>query len=108
MVFGVEAAHAGSAGIFSYPIVALLIVILAIVVFVKFCGWARNFSLSKGVKKAVYILTGVGLVVFNYLYSMGNKAYAEGDFSRATLALVVSLVWVLIFSFVLMAETKAE
>ncbi|SHG87847.1 hypothetical protein SAMN02745221_01181 [Thermosyntropha lipolytica DSM 11003] len=108
MVFGAGAAHAGSGGIFSHPVVAILVVILSIIIFVKFCGWAKNFSLSKGVKKAVYILTGVGLIVFNYLYSMGNKAYAEGDLSRATLALVVSLVWVFIFAFVLMAETKAE
>ncbi|MBO8159127.1 hypothetical protein [Thermosyntropha sp.] len=108
MFFGAETAHASGAAIFYNPIVAILIIILAIVLFVKFCGWAKNFSLSKGVKKAVYILTGIGLIVFNYLYSIGNKAYAEGDFSRATIALLVALVWTLIFAFVVMTETRAE
>lgn len=40
---------------------------------------------------------------------MGNKAIiASGDYSVATNALLVSLVWVFIFAFALMAETKSE
>ncbi len=83
-------------------------VILAIFIFIKFCTWAKSFELAPGVKKAIFILTGVGLVIFNILYSMGNKLAAQGDWNMATIALVGSLVWVLIFAFTLMAETKAE
>ncbi|NLB88771.1 MAG: hypothetical protein GX790_06030 [Syntrophomonadaceae bacterium] len=50
----------------------------------------------------------MGLIIFNVLYSKGNALAAQGDWSMATIALVGSLVWVLIFAFVLMAETKPE
>lgn len=83
-------------------------VVLAIYIFIKYCSWAKNFQLSGAFKKVIYILTGVGLIVFNVLYSMGNKLAAHGDWNIATIALVGSLVWVLIFAFVLMAETKSE
>jgi hypothetical protein len=33
---------------------------------------------------------------------------ASGDWSGATVALLGSLIWVFIFAFVLMAETKSE
>lgn len=83
-------------------------IIAAIFVFIKFCSWAKGFELAPGVKKAIFIITGIGLIVFNVLYSMGNKLAAEGDWNMATIALVGSLVWVLIFAFTLMTETKAE
>ena len=92
--------------IFNNSLVAFLIVLLGIFVFLKFCSWAKKFQLSGGLKLAIYILTGVGLIVFNILYSMGNKAISgAGDYGMATIALVVSLVWAFIFAFVLMAET---
>ena len=57
----------------------------------------------------VFILTGIGVIFFNVLYSQGNsKIIATGDWSGATTALLASLVWVIFFSFVLMAETKPE
>lgn len=108
MIFGAGAAYASSGGIFNHPVVILLLVVLSIIVFLKFCGWAKKFSLSSGVKKTIYILTGIGLIVFNYLYSVGNKAYVQGDTSGATIALLLSLGWVLIFAFAIMAETKPE
>lgn len=95
--------------IFNNNLVAFLTVIVGIFVFIKFCSWAKKFQLTAGVKKIIYILTGVGLIGFNVFYSMGNKAIiASGDYSVATNALLVSLVWVFIFAFALMAETKSE
>lgn len=100
---------AENAGIYSMPIVKILIVLAAIFMFLKFCGWAKKYYLSGGIKKAVFILTGVGLVVFNVLYSMGNTAITAGDgWGSASIALVASLVWIFVFAFALMAQTKTE
>ncbi|MEN6390598.1 MAG: hypothetical protein ABFD04_09270 [Syntrophomonas sp.] len=110
-IFGSEAAAAevaGPLGLLNNPVVQLLIVALAIFIFIKYCGWAKGFTLSSGFKKIIFILTGVGLVGFNIFYSMGNSAIAEKGWSMATYACVASLVWVFIFAFALMAETKAE
>lgn len=99
------------AGLLGNDFVTLLIVLAAIFIFIKFCSWAKSVQLSAGFKKAIFILTGVGLVVFNVLYSMGNKAIvaSEGmDISMATIALGAAMVWVFIFAFALMAETKSE
>lgn len=101
-IFG--AAETGGSG----SLLTFLGVLLAIYIFIKFCSWAKNFQLSGQIKKAIYILTGVGLIVFNIIYSKGNTLAAQGDWSVATIALVGSLVWVFIFAFVLMAETKSE
>jgi hypothetical protein len=107
-IFG-SGSGAESAGIMSMPIVKVLIVLLAIWIFLKFCGWAKRCQLSGGVKKVVFILTGVGLIVFNVLYSMGNSAIHAGNgWGSASIALAASLVWVFIFAFALMAETKAN
>lgn len=98
-----------STNIFHNPIFVLLVVFAAIFIFIKFCSWAKSFQLSGSVKKWTFILTGVGLVVFNVLYSKGNAAVtANQDWNMASIALVGSLVWVFIFAFVLMAETKPE
>jgi hypothetical protein len=90
-------------------LVDVVLVLAVIFLFLKFCGFARGFSLSAGLKKIIYILTGVGLVVFNVLYSVGNSKLSEGgSFGYASVALVAALAWVLIFSFALAAETKAR
>ena len=102
-IFGSEAVH----GTGFNPFLVMLGVLLAIFIFVKFCGWAKNFQLSSGLKMVVFIITGIGLIVFNVLYVQGNALILHsGDWSMATIALVSSFVWVLIFAFVLMAETK--
>jgi len=107
-IFGSAAAEGGG-GLFHNPLVVLLLVLAVTYVFLKFCGWAKSFQLSGQLKKWMFILTGLGLVVFNYLYSVGNTAIHEsGDWSGATIALLGSLVWVFIFAFALMAETKPE
>lgn len=98
---------AAGTGLMSNGLVQILFVILAIVVFLKYCGWAKKFQLSAGFKKMIFLLTGVGLIAFNLLYSMGNKAIEHNhDWNLASIALAVSLVWALVFAFTLMAETK--
>ncbi|CFY06011.1 Uncharacterized [Syntrophomonas zehnderi OL-4] len=89
------------------PLFTILLVVVAIYIFLKFCGWAKGFQLSGQLRKWVFILTGLGMVVFNYLYAKGNALiHATGDWSGATIALLASLIWVFIFAFALMAETK--
>jgi len=96
-------------GIWGNGLFTFLMILLGIFIFVKFCGWAKKFQLSSGFKKIIFILTGVGLVVFNVMYSMGNKQFtSSGDLNGALVALLASMVWVFIFAFALMAETKAE
>ncbi|MDD2511412.1 MAG: hypothetical protein PHP26_02205 [Syntrophomonas sp.] len=96
-------------GIWANPLVVLAIVAASIYIFLKFCSWAKNQQLSAGAKKMVFIITGLGLVVFNVLYVRGNTMVHEsGDWSGATTALLASLVWVFIFAYALMADTKAE
>jgi len=96
-------------GIWGNGLFTFLMILLGIFIFVKFCGWAKKFQLSAGFKKIIFILTGVGLVVFNVMYSMGNKQFtSSGDLNGALVALLASMVWVFIFAFAQMAETKAE
>lgn len=108
LAFGSEAAHGASGGgIFANPLITLLLIILATFIFLKFCGWAKTFTLSGGFKKAIFILTAVGLVGFNILYSLGNSAITAGNgWGMASVALLASMAWVFIFAFALMAETK--
>lgn len=108
-IFGNAAAEGAQGGLFQNPLLILLGIILLVYIFAKFCSWAKGFKMSGGVRKLIFILTGVGLVVFNVFYSMGNKAIAaDKGWNVATYALVAAMVWVLIFAFALMAETKAE
>jgi hypothetical protein len=105
LAFG--SAAAGGGGIFSNSLVVLLGVLLSIFIFVKFCGWAKKFELSGGFKKTIFILTAVGLVGFNVLYSMGNAAIKAGNgWGTASIALLAALIWAFVFAFALMAETK--
>lgn len=106
-IFGSEGVQ--GTGIFAVPIFKVLLVLIAVFIFLKFCGWAKKYQLSAGAKKLVFILTGVGLVVFNVLYSQGNAVIEKtGQWNSASLALVAAIVWVFIFAFALMAETKTE
>jgi hypothetical protein len=106
LAFGSGAAASGG-GILSNPLITFLGVLVAIFIFLKFCGWAKNFQLSGGFKKTIFILTGVGLIVFNVLYSMGNSAIQAGEgWGTATIALLAAMAWAFVFAFTLMAETK--
>lgn len=106
-IFG-SGSGAENAGIYSMPLVKILIVLLAVFIFLKFCGWAKKFELSGGLKKFIFILTGVGLIAFNLAYSMGNSAIHAGEgWGTASIALVASIIWVFIFAFALMAQTKS-
>ncbi len=51
----------GGTGLFYNPAVLILMVLVAIYIFFKFCAWAKKFQLSGQVKKWVYILTGIGV-----------------------------------------------
>lgn len=105
-IFG---SHSIGQGIWVNPFLVIAIVIVAIYIFLKFCGWAKGQQLSGGAKKGIFILTGLGLVVFNVLYSMGNsQIQAGGGWSGASTALAASLLWVFIFAYALMTETKAD
>ncbi len=108
LAFGSEAAQGASGGgILSNPLITFLMVLVAIFIFLKFCGWAKTFQLSGGFKKTVFILTAVGLVGFNVLYSLGNAAITAGNgWGTATIALLAAMIWAFIFAFTLMAETK--
>lgn len=79
-------------------------VIIAIIIFMKFCSWAKRFSIPGKVKLWTYILIGLGTVVFNILYSKAGTLEAPNE--KMPVVLLVSLLATLIFSFVLMAETK--
>ncbi|NLB53668.1 MAG: hypothetical protein GX808_12145 [Syntrophomonadaceae bacterium] len=83
-------------------------ILLSIYIFIKFCSWAKSFKLSGTLKKIIFILTGVGLVVFNVLYAQGNAAIKAGDSSIALIAVAGAMVWVFVFAFALMAENKPE
>jgi hypothetical protein len=108
-IFASAAAEHAETGIFYNPIVLFVMVVVAIYIFFKFCTWAKKFQISGKVKKWMFILTGIGVIFFNVLYSQGNaKILASGDWSGATTALLASLAWVVVFAFVLMAETKPE
>ena len=103
LIFG---AGAGGEGIFYNPLVIMVSVFAVSFIFIKFCGWAKNNKLSGGVKKTVFILTGLGAIGFNIMYSMGNSQITElGDWSMATYSLVAALIWVFIFAYALMTET---
>ncbi len=104
LLFG-SAAAAG--GFHNNSLFALVVIGLMIYVFLKFCGWAKKQEMSAGTKKGIFLLTAVGLVAFNLMYSMGNKAFtASGSLNMATVAVVSAMLWVFIFSYALMSETK--
>lgn len=105
LAFGSAAASGG--GIFSNSLVVFLGILLSIFIFLKFCGWAKKFELSGGFKKIIFILTAIGLIGFNVLYSMGNAAIEAGNgWGTASIALLAALIWAFVFAFALMAETK--
>lgn len=105
LLFGSE--HAAAGGFYNGPLFTILVIILTVWIFLKFCGWAKKQTLSAGAKKGIFILTAVGAVAFNVLYSMWNAAFKQGEgLGMATIAVVSALVWVFIFSYALMSETK--
>lgn len=107
--FASAAAETTETGLFHNGWVLIIMVLLASYIFLKFCSWAKKFQLPGSLKKWVFIITGIGVVFFNMLYSRGNAEIgATGNWGGATLALLASLAWVLFFAFVLMAQTKTE
>lgn len=105
LLFGAE--HAASGGFYNGPLFTLLVIILTVYIFLKFCGWAKKKTMSAGAKKGIFILTGIGAIAFNVMYSLGNSAFKAGEgLNMATIAVVSALLWVFVFSYALMSETK--
>ncbi len=88
----------------------LAVVLACIWIFIKFCGFAKKFTLPGKVKLGAYILTGLGVFVMNFVFSTAKTGQGTAAvLTNPTVmngAVAVSLVIVLIFSFALMAETK--
>jgi hypothetical protein len=83
-VIGVEAA------------IQVAIVFVGIVVFLKFAGMCKKFTLSSGFKKVVYGITAVGLIALNY--------FAGGE--PAAWVIISGFVIVCLFTLALMSETQ--
>ncbi len=89
------------------PVIQVILTVCVIAVFVLVCRLAKACTLPSIVKKFIMILTLVAAVLFNAMYSIGNSVItASGDYSMATKAVVGSLIWVFIFAFALLAETR--
>ncbi|MGI6550048.1 MAG: hypothetical protein ACOX4Q_08455 [Syntrophomonadales bacterium] len=98
-------------GILDNAFVQLAIVVVSVWAFWKFCTYAKKFSLPGKVKLWAYILTGLCVVIMNWLFSsakqgMGGEVVLTNPKLMA-IAVFASLFAVLIFSFALMAETKS-
>ncbi|MGE5404989.1 MAG: hypothetical protein ACM3PP_08615 [Candidatus Saccharibacteria bacterium] len=95
-------------------ILKVLMVFVAIYVFLKFCGFAKQFTWPKKLKQFVYLLTTLGVIGFNWMFSAateGTGAEAtikHGADGLMTIAVVSALACVFLFSFALMTETKAD
>lgn len=91
-------------------IVQLLIVFAAIWVFLKFCSFSKNFALPGGVKKWIYIITGISVVALNWAFSSATEGMgaetAIANEPNMLMALAAAFVMLLIFSFALMSEDK--
>ncbi|HCF49159.1 MAG TPA: hypothetical protein DER60_02685 [Syntrophomonas sp.] len=105
LLFGSEQAASGV--FYNGPLFTLLVIILTVFIFLKFCGWAKKRTMPAGTKKGIFILTALGAVAFNVMYSLGNSAFEQGQgLNMATIAVVSALLWVFVFSYALMSETK--
>ncbi|NPV27572.1 MAG: hypothetical protein HPY81_09075 [Firmicutes bacterium] len=78
-----------------YALIEILAVFVAIYIFLKFCGVCQKFALGAGAKKAIYIITAVGLIVANYLY---NHSQLQ--------AITLGFVILILLTIALMSETK--
>ncbi len=89
------------------PAIQVILTFIIIVIFVLFCRMAKSFTLPSIVKKLIMLLTIVAAILFNAMYSIGNSVItASGDYSMATKAVIGSIIWVFIFAFALMSETR--
>ncbi|MGE5449838.1 MAG: hypothetical protein ACM3PA_00500 [Methanomassiliicoccales archaeon] len=97
------------------PLVQVVLVVLGIVIFIKFSGWASKQQVSAGFKKAAFWLTGLGLVVCNVMYAKtgGLETFEVGKTieghvvlgnSGMAVTLAIALLLVFLFTYALMAE----
>lgn len=78
-------------------LIELGLMAVAVLVFVKYAGLCKKFTLSAGFKKVVYIITAVSLLVLNLL--------AGGELQGWMV--IAGLVMVMLFTAALMSETKS-
>jgi len=78
--------------------IEVVLIFLAIVVFWKFAGMCKKFTLSAGFKKGVYGLTVVGLLVLNVLAGGEMKAWVVAG----------GFIIVCLFTLALMSETQPQ
>ncbi|MGE5397423.1 MAG: hypothetical protein ACM3MK_07805 [Chitinophagales bacterium] len=96
------------------PIVEFVLVIFCIWLFLKFCAFAKKFSLPGKLKTWTYIIFGAGVVVFNYLFGKAKLGQTTESYVPPELmgtmgiVLAASLLVVLLFTFVLVSETKEQ
>lgn len=85
-------------------------VALLIWLFLKFCDLAKKSAMSAKVKKWIYILTGLGLIGFNYMFSQAFTKTPTDEIiyfePKMQLALGVSFVFCLILTWAIVSETK--
>ena len=98
-------------GILDNAIVQLVLVIVSVWAFWKFCTFAKKFSLPGKVKLTAYIITGLGVVFMNWLFSSAKQGLGAQvvltNPKLMTITVFASIFMALIFSFALMAETKS-
>ena len=81
-------------------LLVLLIVFISVFVFLKFAGICKTFTLSGGLKKFIFGLTGLGLIGFNVSVGM----FPDQEIWILTGALVT----VCLFTLALMSETAGS
>lgn len=77
-------------------VIQVVLIFIGIVVFLKFAGMCKKFTLPKNFKMAVYGLTTVGLIALNM--------FAGGE--PAAWVIISGLVIVCLFTLALMSETQ--
>ncbi len=91
-------------------LINLAVIAVAIWAFIKFCSFAKRFTIPGKVKTAAYILVGLAAFAMNYLFSSAKEGQGTDavmtDPTMMAVAWGLSMAVVLFFSFALMAETK--
>ncbi|MGE5371682.1 MAG: hypothetical protein ACM3QZ_06810 [Solirubrobacterales bacterium] len=91
----------------------LVAVVFIIWLFLKFCDFAKKFTLPGKVKMFVYLILTVGVGLFNYMFSKLYTGRGEGfevyaNEQQMAIWVGISLATVLLFTFALVSETKTE
>ena len=77
----------------------IALVTLAVIIFLKFAGTCKKFTLSSNLKKGIYGLTVVALIALNVV--------GQGD-QPPIWVIVLGFIMVCLFTLALMSETEAK